>query len=400
MELSCSEVPLYGQRTVYAKFGRNVYLPEDAEFYFIYDGSHQRHVVIAERIEDNVLQSSIPGHWLQETVMVSVCLCSEGYSPVTMGSGSVTYVDNMACRLARLLVTQADRLTACSHQTLLTPFALTADALPALDEELVLALTQLELPLGWTVLGNASLEVTLRRESLLHLAVRWGLPKLFHFLLCLPGGVKALELPNEEGTTPSDLALHSGYSTLVGDIPTFQERRSPGCSRLHLNEDASLQFVHSSETLTLTVNHTSEHLLEADIKLFRKYFWDRALLVKALEQEAKTEERATMPSGAAETEEEVKNLESGRSLLEEDDAKCIKSREDGPNEPEDQDRLDLGVDGYRIACELIHASAPDLPEWIVDINVEKMTLMSSSGIMALFSADMIANRVICHTIES
>lgn len=98
------------------------------------------------------------GHWLQETVTVSVCLCSEGYSPVTMGSGSVTYVDNMACRLARLLVTQADRLVACSHQTLLTPFALTAEALPALDEELVLALTQLELPSGWTVSGNSSLE--------------------------------------------------------------------------------------------------------------------------------------------------------------------------------------------------------------------------------------------------
>ena len=90
--------------------------------------------------------------------MVSVCLCSEGYSPVIMGSGSVTYVDNMACRLARLLVTQADRLTAGSHQTLLTPFALTVGALPALDEELVLALTHLEMPLGWTVLGNYSLE--------------------------------------------------------------------------------------------------------------------------------------------------------------------------------------------------------------------------------------------------
>lgn len=98
------------------------------------------------------------GHGLQETVTVSVCLCSEGYSPVTMGSGSVTYVDNMACRLARLLVTQADRLTASSHQTLLTPFALTVEALSALDEELVLALTHLELPLGWTVLGNSSLE--------------------------------------------------------------------------------------------------------------------------------------------------------------------------------------------------------------------------------------------------
>lgn len=60
--------------------------------------------------------------------------------------------------------------------------------------------------------------VSLHRESLLHLAVRWGLPKLFHFLLCLPGGVKALELPNEEGTTPLDLALHGGHSMLVEDI--------------------------------------------------------------------------------------------------------------------------------------------------------------------------------------
>ncbi|XP_028727531.1 rho guanine nucleotide exchange factor 28 isoform X2 [Peromyscus leucopus] len=349
MELSCGEVPLYGQRTVCAKFGKNVYLPEDAEFYFIYDGSHQRHVVIAERIEDNVLQSSIPGHWLQETVTVSVCLCSEGYSPVTMGSGSVTYVDNMACRLARLLVTQADRLVACSHQTLLTPFALTAEALPTLDEELVLALTQLELPSGWTVSGNSSLEVSLHRESLLHLAVRWGLPKLFHFLLCLPGGVKALELPNEEGTTPLHLALHGGHATLVDDITNFQGSRSPGFSRLHLSEDASLQFVHSSETLTLTVNHTAEHLLEADIKLFRKYFWDRTFLVKALEQEAKTEERPTMPSGAAETKEgeetsgvcsEIKNLEFGRSPPEEDNGKCVKSQVDGLNEHEDQDHLD------------------------------------------------------------
>ncbi|ERE81473.1 rho-guanine nucleotide exchange factor-like protein [Cricetulus griseus] len=341
MELSCNDVPLYGQRTVYAKFGKNVYLPEDAEFYFIYDGSQQRHVVIAERTEDNVLQSSIPGHWLQETVMVSVCLCSEGYSPVTMGSGSVTYVDNMACRLARLLVTQADRLTACSHQMLLTPFALTAEALPALDEELVLALSQLELPLGWTVLGNSSLEVSLHRESLLHLAVRWGLPKLFHFLLCLPGGVKALELPNEEGTTPLDLALQGGHSTLVEDITNFQGSRSPGFSRLYLNEDACLQFVHSSETLTLTVNHTAEHLLEADIKLFRKYFWDRTFLVKALEQESKTEERPTMPSGAVETEGEIKNLESGRPPPEEDNGKCAKSQLDGLNEHEDQDHLDL-----------------------------------------------------------
>ena len=49
---------------------------------------------------------------------------------------------------------------------------------------------------------------------------------------------------------------------------------------MQLSEDASLRYSHSSETLTLTLNHTTEHLLEADIKLFRKYFWDRAFLLK------------------------------------------------------------------------------------------------------------------------
>ncbi|XP_004874207.1 rho guanine nucleotide exchange factor 28 isoform X2 [Heterocephalus glaber] len=342
MELSCSKVPLYGQMTVYAKFGKNVYLPEDAEFYFIYDGSQQRHIVIAERTKDNVLKSSIPGHRLQETVTVSVCLCSEGYSPVTMGSSSVTYVDNLACRLARLLVTQADRLTACSHQTLLTPFALTAGALPALDEELVIAMSQLELPVGWTILGDSSPEVSLYRESLLHLAVRWGLARLSHFLLCLPGGVQALVLPNEEGATPLDLASHGGHSKLVEDITNFQGPRSPGFSRVRLSEDASLQYVHSSDTLTLTLNHTAEHLLEADIKLFRKYFWDRAFLVKALEQEARPKERSIMPSGAAETEEEIKNLVLSGSPPEKENGKCVKSLVVQLNEHEDQASLDVG----------------------------------------------------------
>ena len=116
---------------------------------------------------------------------MSVCLCSEGYSPVTMDSGSVNYVDNMACRLARLLVTQAGRLTASSHQTLLTPFALTVGTLPALDEELVLALTHLDLPLGWTVLGSSSLEGGSSPENLLVSSES----VLQLFIVCFPGWV-------------------------------------------------------------------------------------------------------------------------------------------------------------------------------------------------------------------
>jgi len=50
-----------GQVTISAKFDKGIYLPEDAEFYFVYDGSMKRHIMFAERIGDNALQSLVPG---------------------------------------------------------------------------------------------------------------------------------------------------------------------------------------------------------------------------------------------------------------------------------------------------------------------------------------------------
>lgn len=50
-----------GQVTIQAKFDKDIYLPEDAEFYFVYDGSLKRHIMFAERVSDNTLQSIVPG---------------------------------------------------------------------------------------------------------------------------------------------------------------------------------------------------------------------------------------------------------------------------------------------------------------------------------------------------
>lgn len=61
---------------------------------------------------------------------------------------------------------------------------------------------------------------------------------------------------------------------------SFQGSHSFDISRAEISECAFLQFVHSSGTLSLTFNHTAEGLLESDIKLFRKYFWDRTFLYK------------------------------------------------------------------------------------------------------------------------
>ncbi|NXP72345.1 ARG28 factor, partial [Ramphastos sulfuratus] len=48
-------------------------------------------------------------------------------------------------------------------------------------------------------------------------------------------------------------------------------------SRAEISKGACMQFAHSSGSLVLTFSHTAQHSLELDIKLFRRYFWDRSL---------------------------------------------------------------------------------------------------------------------------
>uniref|UniRef100_A0A8B9PJX1 Rho guanine nucleotide exchange factor 28 n=1 Tax=Apteryx owenii TaxID=8824 RepID=A0A8B9PJX1_APTOW len=282
MEISIKVFPMYnkyGQVTINATFGEDIYLPEDAEFYFVYNGSVKRHIMFAERISDNALQSIVPGHGCQEAVSVSVLMYTKGYSPVVLGSCPVTYRENLSCKLSRFLVNHAECVTAASHKMLLDKFELSIKDLQSLDNDLMMAVAHEELPSTWNILGNYSEEPE-HKETLLHIAMKLGLVKLSQFLIAQPGGSLALALPNEDGATPLDLALQNGHSRLVEVFTNSQGSHSFDISRAELSEGACVRFVHSSGTLTLTFNHTAEHFLESDIKLFRKYFWDRPLLYK------------------------------------------------------------------------------------------------------------------------
>ncbi|XP_074808835.1 rho guanine nucleotide exchange factor 28 isoform X2 [Natator depressus] len=244
MKLSCTEVPLYGQMTVYAKFDKDTYLREDAECYFVYNGSTQRHITFAERINDSALQSIIPES---------------------------------------------------NH-----------------------------------------------KETLLHLTVRLGLVKLSQFLLSQPGGPLALALPNEAGATPLDLASQNGHSRLVEIFMNFQGSHSFDISRAEISECAFLQFVHSSGTLTLTFNHTAEGLLESDIKLFRKYFWDRTFLYKSLNsKQAGTVEGPQMPCNSTDSAEDPMNLASDEPAPGIEDVKPFRDPLVPSSENEDQVLLDI-----------------------------------------------------------
>ncbi|XP_075382702.1 rho guanine nucleotide exchange factor 28 isoform X2 [Mycteria americana] len=341
MELSCTEVPLYGQVTINARFEKDIYLPEDAEFYFVYDGSLKRHIMFAERVSDSALRSIVPGHGCQEAVSVSVLMYTRGYSPVVLGSCPVTYRENLSCKLSRFLVDHTECVTAASHKTLLEKFGLRIKDLQSLDNDLMMAVAHEELPSTWNILGSCSEGEPKQKETLLHLVMKLGLVKLSQFLAAQPGGSSALALPNEDGATPLDLALQHGHSKLVEVFTNFQGSHSLDISRAEISEGACMQFVHSSGALTLTFSHTAQHLLESDIKLFRKYFWDRPLLYQSINSnQVETVEGPKMPCSTTSSVEGPVNLASEE--LSQDDTKPL--RDSVVPSKENEDDVLLGIE--------------------------------------------------------
>ncbi|XP_062369939.1 LOW QUALITY PROTEIN: rho guanine nucleotide exchange factor 28 [Cinclus cinclus] len=329
-----------GQVTIHAKFDKDMYLPEDAEFYFVYDGSLKRHIMFAERVSDNTLQSIAPGHGYQEAVSVSVLMYTVGFSPVVLGSCPITYRENLSCKLSRFLVDHAECVTTTSHKMLLDKFGLRIKDLQSLDNELMMAVAYEKLPSTWNILGSCPAEPD-QKETLLHLVMKLGLVKLSLFLAAQPGGSSALALPNEDGATPLDLALQNGHSKLVEVFTNFQGSQSLDISRAEIGEGACIQFVHSSGALTLTFSHTAQHLLESDIKLFRKYFWDRPLLYQSINSnEVETVEGPKMPCSTTHSVEGPVSLASEE--LSQDNTEPF--RDFGVPSKENEDCVLLGIE--------------------------------------------------------
>uniref|UniRef100_UPI00398E767C rho guanine nucleotide exchange factor 28 n=1 Tax=Pristiophorus japonicus TaxID=55135 RepID=UPI00398E767C len=263
-----------GQPSILAAFEATCLLPEDTEFYFVYEGSRQIHVTVAQRLDAKTLGSIIPGHDTLEGVTVSACMYTEKKSVSILGCSKITYIQDVAYELAQALVESVDTATCTSHLTLLERFGLTIEALQSLDEKMTTAVQHLELPPSWNLLGMLAGQEVIHRETLLHASVRLGLNKFSQFLLCKPGGIQAALVPNEEGITPADLALQNGMQYLAECFKDLQNSHimpSVGISKTYGDSHILQKCLNGPYTFILTVENNMKHSLETDILLLRRY---------------------------------------------------------------------------------------------------------------------------------
>ncbi|XP_041855242.1 rho guanine nucleotide exchange factor 28-like isoform X2 [Melanotaenia boesemani] len=293
MELSRRKVPLYGEAKVFALLEGLDLVPEDAEIYVVLEGSTLVHVTRAQ--SDVMLCFIVPGHNMAEVVSVQAYLCSETTPLTWVGGSSLEYVHDDAQDLAEHLVIHGHCLSSKDHKELSSFFSLGQESSHwAMDRRVALAMANLDIPPNWNVLGSHSRNQRNPRESPLHLAVRWGLYRLAELLLCQPGGLMAVSLPNEEGVTPLQLAQTSGNTELLELLshpPNPLATPPAGLSQVWADRSRLLRFCHDTGNLTLTVRQnlrwSSEESRHADILLLRTRLRDENFLreIKALRRE-------------------------------------------------------------------------------------------------------------------
>ncbi|XP_040010974.1 rho guanine nucleotide exchange factor 28-like isoform X3 [Xiphias gladius] len=293
MELSRRKVPLYGQAKVFALLEGLDPVPDDAEVYVVLEGSTLVHVTRAQ--SDVMLFFIVPGHNLAEMVSVQAYLCSETTPLTWVGGASLEYVQDDAQDLAEHLVIHGHCLSSTDHKELRSLFNLGQQSSRwAMDSRVALAMANLDIPQNWNVLGSHSGYEHSPRESPLHLAVRWGLCRLAELLLCQPGGLMAVSLPNEEGVTPLQLAQTAGNTKLLELLrhpPNPLATPPAGLSQVWADQSRLLRFCHDTGNLTLTIRQnlrwSSEESRHADILLLRDRLRDVDFLreIKALRKE-------------------------------------------------------------------------------------------------------------------
>ncbi|KAG9355048.1 hypothetical protein JZ751_001761 [Albula glossodonta] len=290
MELSRRQVPLYGQVEMYAVLQTQELVPGDGEVYIVLEGSTLDHITAAQRSShEGMLGFVVPGHNLLETVTVTAYVYTAEGPVSCLHEATLEYVQDDAQELSEFLVTHCHCLSTGGSQDILRRYGLGDEATRReLDKNVARAMANLDYPYTWNILGSPPGEVLRPRESLLHLAVRLGFLHLSELLLCQPGGLMAVAMPNEEGDTPLQLAQRTGQSALLELLtnpPNPLVTPLAGVSQVWADSSRLLRFCHESNALTMTVRRAPERNQRANILLLRKSLRDDNFLKEVFEEQ-------------------------------------------------------------------------------------------------------------------
>ncbi|XP_016007144.2 A-kinase anchor protein 13 isoform X9 [Rousettus aegyptiacus] len=215
MKLNPQQAPLYGDCVVTVLLAEEDKVEDDVVFYLVFSGSTLRHCTSTRKVSSDTLETIAPGHDCCETVKVLLCASREGLPVCVVAEGDFAFVQDEAYDAAQFLATSAGNQQALNFTRFLNRSGAPSADVDSLDEKVALAFRHLKLPAEWNVLGtDPALHDDGPRETLMHFAVRLGLPRLTWFLLQKPGGRGALRIHNQEGATPVSLALERGYHEL------------------------------------------------------------------------------------------------------------------------------------------------------------------------------------------
>ncbi|XP_062516562.1 uncharacterized protein LOC134191929 isoform X2 [Corticium candelabrum] len=216
IDFSPSGYPVFGGESILITVCGHDSLPDRATSLFVeFEGTEQKHVSAAYRINGSTLQASIPGHDRAEEVTLRVGYeNSDGFC--SLASGVFTYrLDPTHC-IAEFLADStksAHRLRSLSRVDF-SSSDVSTEARAVFDEKLTHSFERLSLPNDWTLCCSHDEQ----QETLLHFSARLGLSKFIGHLMKLPGAVAASTMRNLEGELPVDVARSVGNEYLVNQL--------------------------------------------------------------------------------------------------------------------------------------------------------------------------------------
>ncbi|KAK3599339.1 hypothetical protein CHS0354_009832 [Potamilus streckersoni] len=269
MALSIDKAPVYGGNTLVVEFPVDVLLSREANYYIVYEGSIHRLLTGARVLTEHKLHSLVPAHREAEFVHQSI-LCYHGDSSSILATNVFHFYYDSAFYLAQFLIDSVYNPTSLEDFELIKSehFDISNEDLSTLDQRLSRALSFLDIPDWWNLLGgDQNTAKPSPRETVLHFSARLGLNRVATYFLGKPGSQTALRLPNHQGNVPRDVALNEDYPGLAELLSEYNIDGLMPLSRRFVIESATIQTQETGDVILSTDLSKQHRHIDEDIAL-------------------------------------------------------------------------------------------------------------------------------------